>query len=533
MIRILHSLHRTRDALAATIAGLLLVSGALVQADERPDVVIAVNGINRTMEPIEGNSTNAARIMNNIFDQIVTRNFDADPEGGELRPAIATQWTQVDDLTWQFTIRDGVKFHNGDTLSAEDVAFSFSEQRVWGEEAMVPVGKRYTSSFAAVAALDDRTVQIKTDINDPNLPYRFITPLGYIVPKDYYLELGAEAFGQKPIGTGPYRVVDYDTTAYIKLEAFDDYWGGTPPLKSVEFRAVPEYSARLAGMVAGEFQMITGIPIDEIQTLDGYDDINFVSRPIGNYILLAYNTLDLPEFGDNPVKDRNLRYAMTAAIDRDALVEALWGDATFAPAPFNFPDFPDYYDPAIKSKIGFDPKAAKNYLEASDYNGEEVLINVTRGAFANFDTAMEFLAEQWNAIGINAKLNVVDSWPLALQHPYGLLNMSMTTPFDGTPTRAIWGFWGPESARATRDKDKNWTPPAEFVALGEQYLAETDTAAKLVLFRQMVDIWETEQPALMLWRNVVNWAVTDKLDWTAVNSNWMLLGPGYVSVEGS
>lgn len=516
--------------LVAVFAAMLLMPFSAL-AQDRPEVVVAVTGINRTMEPIIGNSTNASRIMSNIFDQVVTRNFTEDPEGGELRPALATSWEQVDDLTWRFDIREGVKFHNGDVMTAEDVAFSMSAERVWGEEALVPIGKRYTASFEAVTAIDATTVEIKTTINDPNLPYRFITPLGFIVPKAHYLSVGPDEFGQNPIGTGPYKVVGYDATGFIKLEAFDDYWGGEPPLQSVEFRAVPEFSARIAGMVAGEFQFMAGVPTDEVVTVRGYDNLTYIARPIGNYVMLAYNSLDLPEYGDNPVSDQNLRYAMTSAIDREALVEALWGDDTFAPAPFNFPDFPAYYDPTITSKIGYDPDAAKAYLEASDYDGEEIVINVTRGAFPNFDLAMEFLAEQWNAIGINAKLNIVESWPLALQHPYGLLNMSMTTTFDGTPTRAIWGFWGPDSARATREKDKSWAPPAEFVALGEQYLAETDTAKKRDLFRQMVDIWETEQPALILWRSVANWVVTNDLDWTPINDNAMLFGPDYVTVK--
>ena len=515
---------------AALLAATALTPG-LATAQERPDIVIAVPGIYRTMEPIQGNSTNAARIMPNIFDKLVTRNWAEDPEGAELRPAIATDWEQVNDTTWRFTIREGVTFHNGEALTAEDVAFSLGARRVWGEEALVPEGRRYTQSFVSVEALDDTTVEIVTDVNDPNLPYRFITPLGYIVPKDTYLEMGPEAFGQNPVGTGPYRVAGYDATGFIELEAFDDYWGGTPPLASVEYRAVPEFSARLAGMVSGEFMMMAQVPVDEVETVESYDHLEYVARPIGNYVMLAYNTLELPEHGPNPVADRNLRYAMTAAIDREGLVDALWGDDTFAPAPFNFPDFPDYYDPDIEPKIQYDPEQAREYLEASDYDGEEVVINVTRGAYANFDLATQYLAEQWNELGINAKLNVVESWPLALQHPFELLNMSMTTTFDGTPTRAIWGFWGPDSARATRERDRSWAPPEEFVELGEEYLAETDTERKVELFREMVDIWETVQPALMLWRNVNNWVVNERLDWTPVNSNWILLGPGYASVS--
>jgi peptide/nickel transport system substrate-binding protein len=522
-------MHIFKTALVAAVAGMLAFP-AMAQ-DTRPDFVIAVNGLYRSIEPIDGNSTNSQRIMDSIYDPIVGRNYAEDPEGGELRPGLATAWEQVDDLTWHFTIREGVKFHNGQTMTAEDVAFTLSPERIWGENALVPAGTRYTESFASVTALDDKTVEVKTTIPDPNLPYRFVTPLGFVVPKAAYLEQGVEKFGQLPIGTGPYKVVEFDPASHVKLEAFDDYWGGKPPLKSIEFRIVPEFSARISGMVSGEFDLMVNTPVDEIETVRSYSGLHYVSRPGDNYIILAYNTLELPEFGPNPVADVNLRYAMSAAIDRETLVSSLWGDATIAPAPFNFPDSPAYYDPSIKPLIGYDPEAAKAYLAKSNYKGEEVQVNLVRGAYPNFDLAMEYVAEQWRNLGINVKLNIVDSWPLALQHPFGVLNMSMSTTFDGTPTRSIWGFWGPDSARATREADRSWTPPAEFVEIGRQYLAEPDVTKKVALFRQMVDIWEKEQPGLMLWRSVVDWVVSDKYDWTTINSNAMLLGPGYLTVK--
>ena len=117
-------------------------------------------------------------------------------------------------------------------------------------------------------------------------------------------------------------------------------------------------------------------------------------------------------------------------------------------------------------KYGYNIEAAKAFLRKSSYRGEQLVVNVTRGAVPNFDLAVEYMAEQWNALGIKVKLNVVDSWPLALQHPFGLLNMSMDVAFDSSPTRAIWGFWGPESARATREADRSWTPPAAFIEKG-------------------------------------------------------------------
>ena len=516
-------------SIAFTMSLAIGATGAMAQ--DRPDIVIAVEGLFRTMEPIDGNSTTGGRVHPNIYDTIVARNYVDDPDGTELEAAIATEWEMTDDLTWQFTIREGVTFHNGDPLTAEDVAFTLSEERIWGEDALVPAGQRFTDNIVRVEAVDDYLVEVELSAPDSNLPYRFITPLGYVVPKDHYLEVGLEAFGQNPIGTGPYRVVDFDSTSHIRLEAFDDYWGGTPPAQSIEFRVVPEYSARLAGMVSGEFDLMVNIPTDEAETLDQYDNIDYIVRPIPNIVMLAYNTLELPEFGENPVADRKLRYAMTAAIDREGLVEALWGDATYAPAPFNFRDFTIFYDPDVEPLIQYDPEQARAYLEASDYDGEEVVVNVTRDAWPNFQIATEYLAEQWNALGINVRLNVVDSWALALQHPYGLLNMSMSTEFDGSPTRAIWGFWGPNSARATRESDRNWTPPEEFVELGEQYLVEADPERRVELFREMVRIWEEVQPALMLWSNVANWAVRDGLEWRSINSTRMPMGPGFLTVS--
>lgn len=513
------------------VALVLVPISVQAQDDARPHIVVAVNGLFRTMEPIDGNSTNGSRVHLNIYDQLVGRNYTEDPEGSELVPALAESWEQVSDTVWRFDIRDGVKFHNGDIMTAEDVAFSLSAQRIWGEDALVPAGTRYTEGFVRVEAIDEDTVEVETETRDANLPYRFITPLGYIVPKDYYLEVGVEAFGQAPVGTGPYKVVDFDSSSNITLEAFDDYWGGRPPAASVEFRVVPEFSARLAGMVSGEFDLMVNVPIDEIPTVEGYDDLQFISRPVSSYVMLAYNTLDLPDSEPNPLTDRYVRYAMTAAIDRDALVESLWGDATYAPAPFNFREFTDtYYDPDIEPLIGYDLEKAREYLEMSDYDGEEIVANITRDAYPNFQLAVEYLAEQWTNLGLNMRLNVVDSWALALQHPFDLLNMSMTTEFDGTPTRAIWGFWGPDSARATREADRSWAPPDEFVEIGNKYVSESDPQKKAEYFRQMVQIWEEVQPAIILWRNVANWVVSEDLDWTPINSDRMAFGPGFLSV---
>ena len=254
----------------------------------------------------------------------------------------------------------------------------------------------------------------------------------------------------------------------------------------------------------------------------------YITQPVSSYVMLAYNSLDIPKFGPNPLTDVNLRYAMTSAIDLAKLVKSLWGDATYAPAPFNFPEFGEFYDAKVAPKYGYNIEAAKAFLRKSSYRGEQLVVNVTRGAVPNFDLAVEYMAEQWNALGIKVKLNVVDSWPLALQHPFGLLNMSMDVAFDSSPTRAIWGFWGPESARATREADRSWTPPAAFIEKGKKYLEAVDFAERKRLFREMVDIWEDEMPALIVWRNIANWVSQDRVKWTPITDVSIFCGPEYL-----
>ena len=101
----------------------------------------------------------------------------------------------------------------------------------------------------------------------------------------------------------------------------------------------------------------------------GYEGLEYAARQIDTCTMLVYNTLELKEYGPNPVADRSRRSAMTSAIDREALVEALCGDDTFAPAPFNFPDWPHFYEPSIEPTFPYDPKAAERYLAVSGYEG--------------------------------------------------------------------------------------------------------------------------------------------------------------------
>ena len=505
---------RTIGRIARLLAAGLLAAGIALPAaaQDRPELVFAVDNLWPTMDPVVGISTTGARVHWNLFDTLARRNFDEDEFGRKLVPHLATGWERVSPTVWQITIRTGVLFHDGHEMDAEDVAFSMSEERLWAKKPLAPRGKRYARGIVRVEAIDDTTIEVETATPDPSFPNRLVTPLGFVLPKHYYDEVGTDVFGQTPIGTGPYKLVSFDPSDKLVAVAFDDYWNGTPPASKVTWQVLPEYSTRFAGLVAGEFDIIFGIPSDQEAVIEKTAGINLLKQSIENYPMFAFNTLATEELPDNPLQDANLRKAMVMAVDRDAITKAMWGDASFTPAPFNFPEYGDYYDPDRKGRYTYDPDRAKEFLAKSNYDGQMLNWHITRGFYPNYETAAEFMVEQWRDIGINVQLNIVDNFSLAYKRPFHLLNMSMSSEFSGDPYRPLWMDWGPVSSRCCASH-KTWVPTEKFIQLGSEFEQESDIAKRKDLYLQLVDEWETVTPGMYMWRNVQTFAYRDGIKW--------------------
>ena len=501
------------------LAGTVLASslGLPALAEDRPDLVIAVDNLWPTMDPVIGISTTGARVHSNVFDTLVRRNRWEDPDGTDLVPWLAESWQQLSPLVWEFTIRDGVPFHDGHIMDAEDVAFSLSAERLWGEEPLAPRGTRYTRGFVRVEATGPLTVEIETSFPDPNLPFRMVTPIGFVLPKHHYDAVGTDAFGQMPMGTGPYRMTAFDPSVAVDAVAFDDYWAGEPPAASLRFEIVPEFSTRFAGLVAGEYDVVVSVPADQVDALEGTAGITVMEKGIENYPMFAFNMLETEALPDNPLTDVNLRKAIVAGVDREAIAAAIWGDATFVPTPFNFPEYGDYYDPDRARAVPYDPAQAAAYLAASDYDGEELLWHITRGFYPNYEIAAEFMVEQWAELGINVRISLKDNFSLAYERPFHFLNMSMSSEFSGDPYRPLWMDWGPLSSRF-RARHKTWDMTEDFVTLGETFEQTLEFEDRYQAYLDLVAEWEAVTPGMYMWRNVVSYAVAEDLDWDPGNS---------------
>lgn len=511
-------------------AAALLAAAPLAAQEERPDLVIAVDNLWETMDPVIGISTTGARVHHNLFDTLVRRNRWEDPDGTELVPWLAEGWERLSPNVWEITLREGIPFHDGHEMDAEDVAFSMSEERLWGEEPLAPRGTRYARGITRVEATGPLTVEIETSYPDPNFIYRLVTPLGFVLPQHYYEEVGTDAFGQSPMGTGPYRLVSFDPSVSLEAEAHDEYWNGPVPAASLTFQIVPEFSTRFAGLASGEFDVIVSVPADQVEQVSGTDGVEVMEKSIENYPMFAFNMLETEDLPDNPLTDANLRKAMVTAVDREGIVEALWGDATFVPTPFNFPEYGDYYDPEREAEHTYDPDRARELLAQSDYDGEELTWHITRGFYPNYEVAAEFMVEQWRDVGIEVRIEVVDNFSLAYERPFHLLNMSMSSEFSGDPYRPLWMDWGPESSRATASH-KTWAPTEAFLELGQTFEEAQQFEERHAAYLALVEEWEDVTPGMYLWRNVVSYAVRDDLDWDPGNSAVTIFDKMYMGSE--
>ncbi len=502
---------RTFGKYSTAGAGALMLPGwaRRAEAQDRPTITVAVDNLWANIAPINGISTTTRRFFPNIYSHLIERDYIAEEQGLELVPGLATEWTR-DGKVWTIKLREGVKFHNGETMTAEDVAFTLGAERLWGDEPFEPRGKTFTAGFTRVEATGDLTVEIETEREDPYIPGKLTGYIGFVVPKAYYLEVGVDEFGQKPVGTGPYSVTTFRSGEVLEMEAFDDYWDGPPPAAKVVWTIVPEFAGRMAGVVSGEFDFMVNIPTDQEAQLESYDNVTVARALAGNYPAFAFNTRPDPE--DNPLVDVNLRKGMVQAIDMHAIVQALFGDKTFHPdVPFNFPEYGRFYDPDMKDPLPYDPEAAKALIAKSGYDGQTLDWHITRQFYPNYEAAAEIMVEMWRQVGVNVRANILDNFELVYTRPYHMMNMSMSTDFiPGDPYQPLWLDWGPTSSRATAQW-KTWDPTEEYLAAGREFEQATEFEERKAAFEKMRQAWMDVYPGYYLWKSVYNWA--HRADW--------------------
>ncbi len=481
------------------------------QADSRPDVVVAVQKLPPNMDPMMENSNVHERIVYNFAETLIFIDYK---DNQKLVPGLATEWKRLDDRTLEFKLRKGVKFHNGEEMTAEDVAFSFGPERLFHKERGWTFGAQYLGMIEPVEVVDRYTVRIRTKDPDFLLEKRFANYMSEIISKKALLEAKDwNTWNRNVVCTGPYKLVELKTADYIKLSAFDGYWGKKAPAKTLTFKVVPEISSRIAGLTTGEYQIITEIPPDQLKSIDKIKGASSIGGAIPNI-----RTVQFDETNDL-LNNADLRRALIMAVDRQLIVDSLYYGRTPVPNGYQMKLFGDMYIADFQG-LTYDPKKARELVKKSGYKGQTIYYRILPDYYTLEVSTAQILVEMWKAVGLKVKIEVKENWSQILQNDENrhLYNVSNTAVYSD-PVGQIWRRLGPKSWMRLEDKYGGKEPvyifSEEFDNWGKTLETSTDLETRRNAARNMLNYIEFENAAqINLHALTMFYGKRDEVIWT-------------------
>lgn len=351
-------------------------------------IVVAIAGEPDQLDPHKTTAYFSFEVLENVFDTLV------EPDANlEMRPALAESWeVSPDQRTWTFRLRNGVEFHDGTPLTADDVVFSY--RRIIDEELA------NSDKFSAVTALeapDPSTVVIRTDRPTPNMLTNIGGFKGMAIVSRRNVESGQIA--TRPVGTGPFSFRAQKSGDSITLESNPKYWGGPPPITGVTFRFISEPSTALSALQAGEIDWTDSVPPQRVAQLADDDSVTLAVTPSNDYWYLALNE------ARPPWNDARVRQAIAYAIDRDAIVQA----TSYGTAAINqlaIPQGNPWYTPYDRYSSGGLEKARELLQEAgAEPTSLDMLVTTE---YPETVTAAQIIADNLAPLGITVNIRTVD-----------------------------------------------------------------------------------------------------------------------------
>ncbi len=386
--------------LSASAIGIALrgaPESALAQAAEPSgQITISLSAEPSTLENWNAYSLDGHPVLRNIFEALLNRN----PATNELVGELATAWEWADDRTLRFTLREGVTFHDGTPFDGQQAVDGLNY--TWSSENAFDI-IQFMGPQISATLVDDMTIEVATETPDPILPARlYFSPL----PQMNHVNESPDRLADEPIGTGPYQLVEWARGERILLTAYPDWWGNADPeaaygaqsIKDVEFVWRPESTVRAAQVSAGEAQIARFLAPEDCAT-----DPVCKEAPSVETIFLRLDTMH-PVMGDIRIRE-----AIGLAVDKESLVAQIFGGGEVATQLVG--PSATGYNPDLVA-LGYDMDRAKELVAEAAADGVpvdmEITVAVRRGAYNRNEELGEYVANQLNEIGLNARTEVIE-----------------------------------------------------------------------------------------------------------------------------
>ena len=446
------------------------------------------------------NVTAIEAVLVNLFDYLVFRAPD-----GSFQPALATEWERLSDTAMRFALREGVVWHDGAPFKATDVQFSL--ERVASDPSLREHGNYV--QIREVEVTGPHEVVIHTHRPEPVLLSRLSRIGSAIVPRHYLEQVGWEGFNRAPVGTGPFRFVEWRRDERLVLEAFDDHWRGRPAWDRLVHRTIREDATRVAELLTGGVDLATNVPSHEAARVEAAAGVRLERWPTPRVLLYLMNTDPSVATGDPRVRE-----AIELAIDNQLLIDVLM-DGLGTPvrgrvspgitaAPMRFHDTYQY-----------DPQRAVALLADAGFGPSELTIRVQgpAGRYPSDAEIVEVTAVMLEAVGIRTEVEVLEwsayqtrVWNADAVEHMGLIGLGNSL-FDAALAYTLLTCEGGYAGKT------NWCDPS-FDAVIDEALVELDDERRAALFDQVYEVVAEERVMVFLFQLEGLVGISDDVRWT-------------------
>jgi peptide/nickel transport system substrate-binding protein len=452
-----------------------------------------------------------------VYERLVARNAK-----GDAIPGLAESWKLLDETTWEFKLRDGVKFHNGEPFTAEDVAYSLDRvPKVKNSPASFQI---YTKAVIKADIVDPHTIRLHTEGPYPLLPADLSQI--FIIPHSIGPEPATEDFnnGKFAIGTAPFRMLSYKPGDRIEMDRFDGYWGQKPHWDHVSYRIISNDGARTAALLAGDVGIIEFVPPADLPKLRTDNRVSLAEIVSNRSIYLwldhsregptPYITGPNGEtLAKNPLKDHRVRLALSIAINRPAIVERVMENAAIPTQQYlppgnssNNPDIPVH---------AYDPERAKKLLaEAGFPNGLRVTLHGPNDRYVNDAKVIQAVGQMWQRIGVQTTVEALP-WNTFIakagkqDFSIFLLGWGVSSGEGTNPLRAQLATWNPARGLGTANRGRYSNPVMD--AMLDKAITTMNDEARDKLVRETMKVAMDEVPVIMLHLQKNIWATRKNL----------------------
>jgi peptide/nickel transport system substrate-binding protein len=504
--------------MAAAAALLAFSAGA-----EARTVRWAASGDPNTMDPHSQNVGTVTMVLQQIYDPLIHRNADL-----SLRPGLAMRWDQVEPTRWRFQLRQGVRFHEGEAFTADDVVFSITR-------ALQPTSNYgiFVDTVDRAEKVDDLTVDVFTKVADPILPNKFASVM--MMSRSWSERNNATRpqntrqreemhTVRATNGTGAFRLVSRENDVRTVMRRNDDWFGWREAdspggnVTEIVFRPIASDSTRIAALLSGEVDFVLDPPLQDLNRLRGAQGVKVVEGPEVRTIFLAMDTsrdelLYSDVRGRNPFRDVRVRQALYHAIDIQAIHRTTMRGQSIVTGTF-FPPQVNGYVAAEDERLPYDPARARALLAEAGYpNGFGVTLDCPNNRYINDEQICAAVAAMWARVGIRANVKGQPLAPFFAQIQRD--DTSLYLLGWGVPTLdALYSFQSLLATRNGAQGDGIWNYGRYSNPQMDALIARMKTEsgeARLAVIREALRLYREDVPHIPLHHQMIPWAMRSNI----------------------